>query len=89
MADGFTYIKNKYPFFDRISGYVVSAFDHCRKPDEKIYRILLDRYSLKPEESVFIDDVPENVAAAVSAGMKAVLFKGAEETRKSLTELGI
>lgn len=88
-ADGFTFIKNKYPFFRKASGYVVSAFEKCMKPDPKIYRILLSRYNLVPEESVFIDDIPANIEAARKQGMKGIVFTGVREAKNELLKLGV
>lgn len=56
-------------------GIVVSADLHMIKPDERIYQYLLNRYQICPEESLFIDDRPENVETAVKQGMKAVVFR--------------
>jgi len=54
------------------------------KPDPRLYRILLDRYGLKAEECVFIDDNPANVAGAEAVGIKGILFKNAEQLRAEL-----
>ena len=42
------------------------------KPDEKIYRLLLDKYDLKPEETLFIDDIAENIEAAGKIGIDTI-----------------
>jgi epoxide hydrolase-like predicted phosphatase len=55
---------------------VFSGVEKCRKPDEKIYRVALDRLSLAPEEAMFFDDFQENVDGARRVGMQAVLFQG-------------
>lgn len=87
--DGFTYVENKYPFFMKSKGKVVSAFEKCIKPQPEIYRILLDRYGLKPEESVFIDDYQVNVDAAISVGMKSIRFVDPEDAKRRLMEMGV
>ena len=46
------------------------------KPDAGIYRYLLETYGLIPEESLFIDDRPENIEAARELGIKGVVFDG-------------
>ena len=70
-------------------GVVVSAFEKCVKPDPKIYRILLDRYELKAEECLFIDDVPINVQAAERLRIKGHLFIDTEELKTFLQKEGI
>ncbi len=57
-------------------GVVVSAFEHVMKPEEKIYRILFERYHLKAEECVFIDDRKDNIETAEKLGMRGIVFDG-------------
>ena len=51
----YTYFKD-VDFFKICDGIIISAYEHLVKPDEKIFMTLLDRYDLKPEECLFIDD---------------------------------
>ncbi len=51
----YEYFKND-EFFSLCTGIVISAHEHVKKPDEKVYRLLLDRYNLNAEECLFIDD---------------------------------
>ena len=88
-ADGFMYIKGKYDFFRKMRGYVVSAFEKCVKPQPEIYRILLQRYDLRPEETVFIDDMPENVEGARSVGIEGIVFRDAMQAKEELQKLGV
>lgn len=55
----FEYFKD-IDFFKLCDGIVISAKEKIKKPDEKVFRILLDRYNLKPEECLFIDDDDTN-----------------------------
>ena len=45
-----------HEFFKLCSGIVISAQEHVKKPDERIFNILLNRYNLKADECLFIDD---------------------------------
>ena len=63
--------KEVYKYFD---GEVVSCYEKVVKPDAEIYRILVDRYDLKPEETLFIDDRKSNVEAAESEGICGYYF---------------
>ena len=60
---------------DRFDGGVASCEVHINKPDPRIYQALLDKYHLKAEECVFIDDRPENVQTAFSMGFAGVQMK--------------
>ena len=88
-ADGFAYIEKKYPFFKKARGYVVSAYEKCVKPQPEIYRILLDRFGLKAEECVFIDDYEVNVKGARDVGMNSFVFRDPEDAKKQLMEMGL
>lgn len=54
------------------------------KPEKEIYQALLERYDLKGEECVFVDDRQENLEAAKAFGMKTVLFRDFEQARDDL-----
>lgn len=60
--------------FAKFEGCVVSGNERVIKPNLEIYRRLLDRYDLQPEETYFIDDQLENVTAAEQLGIQGVLF---------------
>ena len=57
-------------FLEQVDGVVLSGNEKCVKPDAALYRVLLDRYGIIPERSVFYDDMPANVEAARALGMR-------------------
>lgn len=73
-----------FKFYSMVDGYVVSAAVKLKKPNPAIYKLLCNRYQLKPEECLFIDDRQDNVEAAIQIGMKAVLFEGYEPLKEYL-----
>jgi putative hydrolase of the HAD superfamily len=66
-----------------------SCYLGLRKPDLAIYRRGLDIVGRPAERVLFIDDRPENVASAISAGMKGIQFHGGELLRQELVTLGV
>ena len=74
-------------FLDYIDGKVVSYEVHYTKPQKEIYEILLSKYKLKPEESLFFDDREENVQTAVSLGISGCVVKSREHINKELEKL--
>ena len=64
----------RYHFFTMLDGIVVSGIEKIVKPDPALYRILLERYDLKAEESLFIDDNAANIETALQLGFQAVHF---------------
>ena len=85
-AETFPMIRDTYPIFQEFDGIVVSGEEHLLKPDAAIYRCLLERYALRAEESLFIDDNRDNVAAARAIGMHAVHFESAEQLAQILEQ---
>ena len=45
------------------------------KPDTDIYKWLMDKYTLKSEECIFIDDREENIQGAINVGMQGIVFQ--------------
>ncbi len=66
------------PWLARFEHRVFSCDLRLTKPDPAIYHALLGRLGAEPTEVVFVDDRPENVAAAAALGMGAVRFTGPE-----------
>ena len=75
------------PFISLADGVVVSYQIHITKPDEKIYRYLLDKYNLKPEECIFFDDREENTEAARKLGIEAITVTSKEFLLDELDKL--
>ncbi len=80
---------NNVPGSEYFDGVVASAYEKMIKPQPEFYRLLLDRFSLKAEECLFIDDRALNLAGAELCGMKAVLFTDAKKLLADLKELGV
>lgn len=60
-----------------------------RKPEEKIYKILLEKENINPAETFFVDDRKENVEAAAALGIQAFVLSDRNSLVPFLTELGI
>lgn len=82
--DIFHEIKSGYYFFNYFDGGVISAEVRYSKPSSRIYEILLENYSLKSEECLFIDDLEVNVKAAEAIGMTGLVTHGSLEIVKKV-----
>ncbi|MDO9340644.1 MAG: HAD family phosphatase [Bacteroidales bacterium] len=82
--DIFEEVKTGYYFFKYFDGGIISSEAKFSKPDSRIYEILLEKYSLIPEECLYIDDLEINVKAAEAAGMKGLVTFGSLEVYKEL-----
>jgi 2-haloacid dehalogenase len=78
-----------FPVLREFDGVVVSGTERTTKPDEKIYRILLERYDLDAGRTFYTDDVQHNVDAARAVGLDAELFTGATVLRDQLVARGL
>lgn len=86
----FPYALENYDFFQIFEGkIVVSGTEKLIKPDPKIWHILLDRYNIKAEESVFIDDNTKNIEMAQSLGFITVQVFPDTNLTKELKKFGI
>ena len=82
--DIFEEVKTGYYFFKYFDGGIISSEVKFSKPDTEIYKILVKKYSLTPEECLFIDDVERNVMTAKTLGMKGLVTFGSQEISKEI-----
>ena len=64
-----------FPFFKEFDGIVYSAPIKLLKPNPDIYKHILDKYSLKGEETLFIDDIKENLVGATRFNLKTFHYQ--------------
>ena len=64
----------KFDFLKLMDGGVFSYDVGYMKPNEEIYKILLNKYKINPEEAIFFDDREENIEAANKMGIHGVHF---------------
>ena len=88
-AELFPVALERYDFLQHFEGIVVSGAEKTRKPFAKIYEIILDRYTITPEKSVFIDDNLDNITAANKLGINGIHFKSASQLKSDLITLGV
>jgi putative hydrolase of the HAD superfamily len=81
-----------------VAGMPVAAlFEHCAfscflrsaKPEPECYRAVLALLGTGPAEVIFVDDRPENIAAAAALGIRGVHFTGAGQARAALAQRGV
>ena len=79
----------RFSFFKEFDGIVVSGEEKMIKPDKKIFHLLLDRYHLRAENSIFIDDNIHNIKAAEEIGLYAIHFENPIQLEKKLSSINI
>jgi 2-haloacid dehalogenase len=88
-AETFPIAQKKYPFLDWFDGILVSGKEKLKKPDPKIYQLLLERYDLDPSNCLFIDDNQRNVKAAEKEGISSILYQNPDQLIAQLNLHGI
>ena len=87
-----TYEKTKadaLSFVEEADGAIFSYEVKQIKPNPEIFHSLFEKYNLKAEESVFLDDLADNVKGAKAVGMYGIVFTGLEDARGELEKLGV
>jgi HAD superfamily hydrolase (TIGR01509 family) len=82
-----TVIEAEWGITDAFDELIISAEVRLGKPDPRIYRLAVARLSVAPRETVFIDDVLENVLSARAVGLQAIQFKTRTQTLLDLQRL--
>ena len=80
----FGHLESRYEFFELFEGIVISGSINLMKPDPQIYRHLVERFAIRADETVFIDDMPRNVESARRLGIAAIRFENVEQCAREL-----
>jgi len=80
------YLEKEYDIWDLFDGAVISCRVKKVKPEIGIYEYLLNAYRLTATETIFIDDVAENLEAASSMGINTIRFVNSSQCRQALLD---
>lgn len=88
----YTYEKTKEEalnFLEEADGAIFSYEIKQIKPDAAIFEALFEKYQIRAEESVFLDDLAANIEGAKRVGMHGIVFTGIEDAKVQLKALGV
>ena len=85
----FEMLEKSYPILQYFFGYILSYQIGAMKPDPQFYSAALEMAQCLPQECVFIDDLPENVAGAQRAGFDGIVFHSFPQLSEELGRRGI
>lgn len=85
-AEKYNDVRAAVPIVNLFTDVVVSGEVGVIKPDRRIYELALDRFGVRPDRCLFIDDSVPNVAAAEEIGMGGFLFKDSVSLREMLEQ---
>ena len=86
---GFEASRPSFTFLQDADGALISYEVKLVKPDRAIYEALCARFSIVPENAVFLDDNPENIAGAESFGLHGILVESRAQADAALAALGV
>jgi glucose-1-phosphatase len=83
------HIRNRYDFFSKFDGYILSYEHGAMKPQEKLYEVVEEKTGNKREQIIYIDDRPENIAAGAARGWQVVLQETPAKSLAALRKAGL
>jgi putative hydrolase of the HAD superfamily len=81
------HLEEEHDIWSMFDGIVISSRIQKVKPELEIYEHLLDTYQLDAVETIFIDDMTENLEAATSIGIHTIRFVDPDQCRRALVDL--
>ncbi len=84
--DSYHYINHLINIDKIFDGGIFSYQEHLIKPDENIYKLLLKKYHLKKEETIFFDDKKMNVDKANQLGIKSFVFTSTQDIEDHIND---
>lgn len=78
-ADFYAYVS-RFDVFRYFDGQIISSAEKIMKPDPRFFGLLTERFGLKPENTLFVDDKPTNTEAARRLGFNVCLFTPGRES---------
>ena len=73
--ESYEYIINTIDIDKVFNGGIYSYQEKIVKPNRKIFELIINKYKLNKEETIFFDDKQKNIDAANEIGINAVLFR--------------
>lgn len=84
--DSYNYINSTINIDTVIDGGIYSYQEHCIKPNPNIYNLLINKFKLNKEETIFFDDREKNIIASCNEGIKGIVFKSINDIEYNLHE---
>jgi putative hydrolase of the HAD superfamily len=87
--DQLRYMRQEFAWLHHFTHHTWSCELRIAKPDPAIYTWTCEKLGITPEQALFLDDRPENVAAAQQVGLNALQFRSVEQLRQDLDARGL
>lgn len=88
-ADTLDVLTETFDFLGGFDGVVCSGTERMLKPEPEIFRLFLDRYGVKAQDCIFIDDSAANIATAKGLGFGTVHYGLGTDARSAFAQQGL
>ncbi|MSQ60843.1 MAG: HAD family phosphatase [Betaproteobacteria bacterium] len=88
-AETFPFARQRFAFLSLFEDILVSGEHGLAKPDHAIFRLACERWNIRPEQSLFIDDSVANIHAARDLGFQCIHFQAPSSLVASLRQMGL
>ena len=83
------HIRRNFPFFGNFDGYVLSYEHGLMKPEAGLYEVVERQCGRRGAEILYLDDLPENIAAGAARGWQVILQESPEKTLAAIEKMGL
>ena len=84
-----SHIRRAFPFYSNFDGYILSYQHGVMKPDAGLYEVVERESRRRGSEILYLDDLPENIAAGAGRGWQVILQETPERSRAAIQKLGL
>ena len=88
-AETFPIALRQFDFLKKFESILVSGVERMRKPQPEFYTLMLDRFEIKPSETIFIDDNKRNVLAAEAMQIPSIHLPPGSSLKHALRDFQI
>lgn len=86
-ASHINFIDNNFPYVRNIKKRTLSYKVRLIKPDKKIYKHIIQKNNIRPDETIFIDDLKKNILSAKSLGLNTIHYTSHKRFLKEFNKL--
>jgi len=83
------HIRDRFSFFQKFHGHILSYEHNAMKPDPRIYQIVERCTGHNDAALLYIDDRPENISAGMARGWQTILHETPARTRAAVRKTGL
>lgn len=85
--ESYIYLRKTHTFFDYFDNILISGHEKLMKPDPKIFALICNRFDISPSNTLFIDDMEDNITVAKNFGLTAIQFTQEASCYKSIRKI--